>query len=367
MDNTIKNKKLRVLGRVGIFLGTLLLLFLLCKFAFFFMPFLIAAVIAIIIEPIIKFCMNKLKMSRRVSSFIIITLTVLLLVGVVVWGTSALVSELLRLSSNIAPAISQATEWVNTLTEKVSSEYTDISPQVLTTMQNSVLDFIGSLGTYVAEFASQLLKMLLSIPNVVINIVITILALIFFTKDRIYVIDMLEHHFPKVWIKNVGRVLKEIFSSIGGYIKVYLKMILITFTELFLAFTIFNVIGFNVPYPFALAMIIALVDILPVLGVGTILNPWALWMLIQGNYGFALALFITYIIIFCIRQIIEPRLVSDEFGVHPIITLLAMYAGYKLIGGVFGLIAGPIALMALKCIFAKQLDRGLFKDLFEEK
>ena len=77
-NNSVKSKKVRVIERVGIFLGTLLILFLVCKFAFFFMPFLIAAIIAIAIEPVIKFCMNKLKMSRRVSSFIIITLTIVI-------------------------------------------------------------------------------------------------------------------------------------------------------------------------------------------------------------------------------------------------------------------------------------------------
>lgn len=367
-NNSVKSKKVRVIERVGIFLGTLLILFLVCKFAFFFMPFLIAAIIAIAIEPVIKFCMNKLKMSRRVSSFIIITLTIVILGAALIGGITELISELLKLSSNIAPAITKATEFVSVLTDKITTDYAaDISPQVINAIEKSVIDFIGNIGTYVGEIASQSLKVLLSIPTVAINIIITILALVFLTKDRIYIIDMLEHQFPKSWIKNASKVLKEVFSSIGGYIKVYLKIIVITFAELFLAFNIFNAIGFNVPYPFALAIIISLVDILPVLGVGTVLNPWAIWMLIEGNYGFALAIFITYIIIFIVRQFIEPKLVSNQFGIHPIITLMAMYAGYKLIGGVFGLIVGPIALMALRCIFSKQLERGLFKDLFDEK
>ena len=170
---------------------------------------------------------------------------------------------------------------------------------------------------------------------------------------------------PKSWIDKSKKVLGEVFSTIGGYLKVYCKIILITFAELFLAFTIFNMIGFEISYPFVLALIIALVDILPVLGVGTVLNPWALWMLITGDYGFALALFITYLIIFVVRQFIEPKLVSKQFGIHPLITLMAMYAGLRIIG-LAGLIIGPIILMVLKCIFAKQLDRGLFKDLFDE-
>lgn len=200
----------------------------------------------------------------------------------------------------------------------------------------------------------------------IINTVITILALIFFTKDRIYVIDMLEHHVPKNWLKKCVEVCKEIFSTIGGYIRVYAKILFITFVELYLAFTIINIIGFGIEYPLLLAILIAIVDILPILGVGTVLIPWALWMLIVGNWGLALALIITYGTIFCIRQFIEPKLVSKQFGIHPLITLFAMYAGYKY-SGVFGLILGPIFLMILRCIFAKQIENGIFKDMFDEK
>lgn len=361
-----KVKKIKVAERVGIFIGTLVLLFLICKFAMFFMPFLVAGIIALLIEPVIKFGMNKLKLSRRLSSFVAIILTILLLGGIVCWGGTKLISELLKLSSNIAPAITAATEFVDKITNEISMQYAEIPLQVITTVENSVIDLIGTLGKLIAEKVASVIKMLLSLPAVVINIVITILALVFFTKDRIYVIDLLEHHFPKLWISNAVKVLSEIFSTIGGYIKVYTKIILITFAELFLAFSIYNWIGLEIEYPFVLALSISFVDILPVLGVGTIINPWAIWMLIMGDYAFATALFVTYIIIFVVRQFIEPKLVSKQFGIHPIITLMAMYAGFRLMGFI-GLIVGPIVLMALRCIFARQLDKGLFKDLFDEK
>lgn len=220
-------------------------------------------------------------------------------------------------------------------------------------------------GNLIAEGATKLVGLLLSVPTMIINTVITILALIFFTKDRIYVIDMLEHHMPKAWIKKCVEVCKEVFSTIGGYIRVYAKILFITFVELYIAFTIINAIGFDIEYPLILAIFIAILDILPILGVGTVLIPWSLFMLVTGNWGFALALIITYGTIFCIRQFLEPKLVSKQFGIHPLITLFAMYAGYKS-SGVFGLILGPIFLMVLRCIFAKQIEKGLFKDIFEE-
>ncbi|MBQ6860371.1 MAG: sporulation integral membrane protein YtvI [Clostridia bacterium] len=366
MVENSKRRKHIVLSRIAVFVGTLLVLFLVCKFALFFMPFLIAGIIAVLIEPIIKFCMNKLKMSRRMSSGIVVFLTVVLLIGVCAWGVSELVSELLNMTSNIGPAFSQVSATIIEWTSKISTEYSEIPQQVISTIQNSLVDFVGKLGNYIGGLATKAFNMVLSVPAMLINITITILALVFFTKDRIYVIDLLEHHLPKQWIKKTSTVAKDLGSTLGGYIKVYAKILFVTFLELFIAFSvIYKLVGFNIPYPFVTAFLIALLDILPVLGVGTALNPWAIYLLATGQYGFAVTVFLTYIAIFIIRQFIEQKFVSKQFGVHPIITLMAMYAGFKFMG-FLGMLVGPIVLMVLRGIFAKQLDRGLFKDLFDE-
>ena len=225
----INKRTWKIIQRVGVFLGTILVLLLLAKFAVYFMPFLIAGIIAVIIEPVIKFCMNKLKMSRRVSSIIIVSITIVLLCLALFYGGSAIIKEVLKLSSNITPAISSVMEKTKTLINTIKEQNEMISPEVITTIENSIIEFIGNVGRWVINWASGLLKYLLSLPRIVINVVITILALIFFTKDRIYVIDVLEHHLPKSWIKKITSVTSEFFGALAGYIKVYAKIIFITF------------------------------------------------------------------------------------------------------------------------------------------
>ncbi len=366
MDNIIDNRTWKIIKKIAVFLGTILGLFLLVKFAVFFMPFLIAGILAIIIEPLIKFCMNKLKMSRRVSSIIIVTVTIILFCLAVFYGGALAIKGVLKLTSNLSPTISNVMKEVQAFINKLLEKSKMLSPEVISTIENSIMEFIGNVGKWIADLASKLLGYLSSVPNLLISIIITVLALIFFTKDRIYMIDLMEHHLPKSWVKKIRSITSEFFGTLGGYIKVYAKIMFITFVELFIAFNIYNIIGFKIGSPFWLAVGISILDVLPILGVGTVLNPWALWLLIKGEFGFALAVFLTYVIIFIIRQFLEPKLVSKQFGVHPIITLFAMYAGFKTVG-VFGLILGPIALMILKCIFAPQLERGLFKDLFDEE
>ena len=102
----IDNRTWKIVKRVAIFLGTIIGLFLLVKFAVYFMPFFIAGILAIIIEPLIKFCMNKLKMSRRVSSIIIVSVTIILFCAAIFYGGAIAIREVLKLTSNIAPTIS---------------------------------------------------------------------------------------------------------------------------------------------------------------------------------------------------------------------------------------------------------------------
>lgn len=361
-----KNKLPIILMKIGIFVGTILLLLCICKFAMFFSPFLVAGIIALLIEPVIKFCMNKLKMSRRMSSLIVVTLTVLILGAIIVLGITELASELFKLTDNIQPAITHVSSMIDNLSDTIISWYPDIPIRVANAIESSVLEAISKIGNVVASFASTLVKVILSVPTMIIYIVITILALVFFTKDRVYVIETLEHHFPKSWIANASKVMNEIFSSLGSYIRIYTKIILITFIEVFIAFRfLFTWFGLIVPYPLALAIFVAVIDILPVLGVGTILIPWAIFYFLTGEIGFGVLVILTYLAITIIRNFIEPKLVSSEFGIHPLITLIAMFAGFKLLG-VVGLLLGPISLMVLRCIFHKQIQKGIFKDLFVE-
>ena len=158
-----KNKLPIVLMRVGVFVGTLLLLFLICKFALFFSPFLIAGVIALLIEPIIKFCMNRLKMSRRMSSLLVVTITMVILGAVIVTGITELSSELIKLTGNIQPAVTKLSSTIDALSDKVIAWYPDMPIQVANVIESSVLEAVSKVGNVVASFASKIVNLILQI------------------------------------------------------------------------------------------------------------------------------------------------------------------------------------------------------------
>ena len=115
-----------------------------------------------------------------------------------------------------------------------------------------------------------------------------------------------------------------------------------------------------------MALFIAFADALPILGSGTVMLPWAVICATQGNINLAIALVVLFVIISIVRQLLEPKVVSNEIGIHPIFTLVAMYTGYKIIG-ILGMLIGPIVIIILKAIFETLIDKGIVKTLFDKK
>ena len=263
------------------------------------------------------------------------------------------INKLVKISKDVGPVISNTIVTIENEIGVISEKLSNYIPkEVVESILNSITSFVSNAGTYIQTGLTKVMKFILSVPKIILNVIVTILALIFFTKDRIYLIDMVEQYFPPKWVKNFVEIWNEMLTTFLDYTKVYGKILIITFTELFFSFAILKAIGFAINSILPISALIAIVDILPIFGVGTILIPWILWEFIIGNTKYALALGIVYTIILVIRQLIEPKLVSKQLGTHPLTTLFAMYLGFKIFEFT-GLILGPILLIIFRIIFSK--------------
>ena len=184
--------------------------------------------------------------------------------------------------------------------------------------------------------------------------------------DKIYMLDQIEHHLPEKWVKKLTLHLKALIKSLGCYLKAQAKLILISFVISLIGLTLFSVLGLDVNYPLLAAIGIAIVDALPIFGSGTVMVPWAIISAFNGNITLGIAIFILWIIMSIVRQIIEPKIVSGQIGIHPIFTLIAMYTGFKFLGFI-GLFAGPIVLIVLANIYEVRIDRGFLKSIFDKE
>lgn len=208
--------------------------------------------------------------------------------------------------------------------------------------------------------------MITSIPTIAIYTTITLIATYFICVDRLYILDQLEHHLPKTWVKKIGIHLREIISILGGYLKAQAILIIIAFIIVLVGLMIMSFTGFNIKYPLLAALGIGFVDALPILGSGTVMVPWAVCSALNGDIKLALGLLVIYAIIVITRQLLEPKIVSKNIGIHPIFTLIAMYTGFK-VSGILGMFIGPIILIILQNIFRTLIDRGVMKAIFDRK
>ena len=143
--------------------------------------------------------------------------------------------------------------------------------------------------------------------------------------------------------------MRDIFRK---YIKAYGILLALTFALLLIGFWILRI-----QYAFLLAFLIALADFLPVIGVGTILIPWGIVMLLQKNFYIGFGLLIVYLVISLVRQVAEPKVLGKSLGLHPLLTLFATYVGFSLFG-IVGMIIAPVVVLLCKQLLGLQASRG---------
>lgn len=344
---------------IGIYLGI--------KLAIFYLPFLIAYIVYKLVKKPIDFLNKKLKFPRGLASI----LSIILFIGVVGSLLYALlavfVKELITLSQDFSYLIPEIYTNITTLVSRFLYffEHLNLSDQLILSMQNSFFTLIEnvltSLKDGVAAVANFLVNAVVSFPQMLIYVIITILATFFICSDSDYIRESIESHVPGKWMTKLYNIMNGLIKSLGGYLKAQGIMITITFCELFIFFNVYRM-----KYALILAITIAIIDALPILGTGTVLIPWAIFNLAVGNYKLAIFLIILYLFVLVVRQLIEPRVVASQIGVYPLLTLLAMYTGVKLIG-LFGVIVGPIVLIIAKNVLEQFYSQGTLKEIFGDE
>ena len=352
-----KKTGLKLLG----FLAVCAVVLLSIGLGLYFWPFLIGVLIAVAVERVVNFFIVKFKWPRKLIGTILVILVYVLIAALVTLLISTLVKEAIDISSNI-PKIYEESKIEYNAIYKTIVDFMDNTPDTIT---NSIYNLGLKMLSKVTEFATNLVNSVIDfiifVPNIIIYVIITFLATLFLVTDRRTIARYLTDLLPNQLVNKISSVIVKSFKSLGSYLKAMCIMICITFIELLIAFTVLKQ-----PYPLTLALIVAVVDALPILGTGTVLIPWAIYSAIIGNIGMGIGLLAIYLIVTVVRQLIEPKVVSQNIGVHPFITLLAMYIGFKIFG-LFGLIVGPVVMVIFKNVFETMFAAGYFKSLFVYK
>ncbi len=353
----------KVCKRILILLATLAVLYLSFKLAIFYIPFLIAFIIAVMVEPLIKLIVKKTHITRKKVAVFVIIIIFAIIIGIVCWGAFILITESANLLQRLNVYIDFGTEKVNEYIDKIKTREIKVPEQVISIMENSSDKIINTITNFIYNVLTKVTHIIALVPEFAIYTFITILATYFICTDRMYIIDQMEHHLPSLWAKKIGIHLRNIIKSLGDYLKAEVILIIISFFIVLIGLYILKFTGNNIQYPLLAALGIGIVDALPILGSGMVMIPWAIIVGINGNLSLGIYIMIVYIVATVVRQLIEPKIVSHNIGIHPIFTLIAMYTGFKL-SGVLGLFIGPIIFIILKNIFSVSLENGLIRSIF---
>ena len=345
--------KLKKATYIGVCIAVYLVLaYVFLKYALgIILPFAISFIIVVLSRPIVDKISKYTRVPRSVISLFVIG--VILTLGVYLLALA--VGAMLEQAGNILTMVSdhlsaednyvaRAIAFIESFFEKFPflkndiAEDTSIYTVALEMAKNAVSELSGGVTRALGELIAKL-------PELIITIVVILLSLFYFSKDYQRITKALLEHMPQPIKKSLPSVKRDVLFVLSSYLRSYLILLLVTFAEVFAGLLILGIEN-----AFTISIVIALVDLLPILGVGTVLVPWALLSLVTGNTSLAIGLIILFGVVYIVRQIIEPRIVSSQMNVHPLIAILAMYAGLK-IAGIGGMIVAPLLAFITKTIY----------------
>ncbi len=326
-----------------------------------FSPFLIGLAVAAMLQPAIRFAQNKLHMKRGLAVALWVTLVVVVAFVLLYWFISFVVVQLVSAGENAQTIVSSVVGLLQTATNKLLGMAQSMPESIGSTIRASLdsafkalsdagMALAGNLVNYVVSFAAGL-------PYAFIYANFLILGMIFITNRY----DRIQLFFTKDRSTTGEGSIRMLRQSAGrgmtGYIRVQLLFSLLT---LLISWVFFQSVGFE--YAFLIGFLAALLELIPQFGCGTLYIPWSIVCFIVGasrNGWLVLGLYLGYSLL---RRVTEPALLGSNLGVSPLLSLIGMFVGMRM-GGVIGLILGPIVMVVLVSAVRSKLFDGVIGDI----
>ncbi|MBQ5677874.1 MAG: sporulation integral membrane protein YtvI [Clostridia bacterium] len=364
MTGTEKKKKFIINIVYTVILIALFYLFF--KFAFgTILPIICAIVAAMILQKPVNFICKKTPLKRGlVSALSVLFAFAVVISGIVlilIWVGSEFKGffQYIMIEFEDMPALIHKIEGyianaIGFLPEKLESTVMDFISEKLATLTAPTVTPNEPSASIDLSMLSTPLKGIWNtakqIPTTLVSIVVAIVACCFMTADFASVKKLVLGFFQPDTRTKIVRAKRLLFPSLGKMAKAYGIIITITFCELSLGLFLLKLMGiYDSGYIFVIAILTAIIDIVPVLGTGTVLIPWAVISLLNANYPLAIGLIVMYACITVIRQIIEPKLVAAQLGIPAFLTIVSMFIGSQIFG-VIGIFILPITIVMLKLL-----------------
>jgi len=289
------------------------------------LPVLLALLLTLLLMPLVDMLNQKIK-SRLLSTGIVLIPAFSAIVAGLWWAMHRLYKEaegfVLTFPSIISDLNTLFNERLLPLVEGTRYEET-----FFVVLDEVVLRGIESLQAMAMTLISSSISLISSLPGLFVALMVILILVFYLIYDKNWILKLLP---------NAQSSVAKVVKSIHGYIKAQLFLISVTAGICMVAFALLGI-----PYVLALGVLIAIFDLLPILGAGTLLIPMVVWYFLTSNPFTAIMLGLLYAVIVVVRQIIEPKVLSTNLGIHPIVAILSLFLGLQLFGPV-GLILLPL-------------------------
>ncbi len=309
------------------------------------LPFILSGALALSLQPLVNRLYRKFKLKPGATSVALMLILYCAVIGLMVIVVKALYNQLSDLIKRLPEFTDTFGLMLNTAADginKMLGKMPDWSGEWLKSIPSAVLQSAGdSIGKWATKLATDFAA---GIPSFIFSFFVTVVAGIYIAKDYSGFTEYMHSIIPEYLLLKLKRFKSAVLSKTVRLLKGYLIIILLTFTELYLGLLILRV-----KYALIIALITALIDILPVLGSGTVLIPWAIFSALSGDTRLAIGLAILYVTVTAIRNIAEPKIIGSKIGVHPVFTLAAIVLGLRFFGAL-GVIFAPIVVVTIRSI-----------------
>ena len=331
--------------------------------ASYVMPLLLAILISTAMEPLVRMLSGTNRsgekvrggLPRKVAVLLVMLIVFTLLITVGFFIIQGVVSELISLAESLPAKIPQWMESLDQLGQQISAQFPIISTEnlasIIQSLSRHLTESITTIAASAVSFVTQM-------PAIILFIVFTIMSTYFFSVSRFSIMRNLKRQLPQSWQETAQHLYGTLAKALFGWLKA--QFIILCCMFLVIGFTILNV-----HYALLIALGIAVMDALPILGSGLVMIPWIGYQLFFGSLPMGIGLALIYVLLIFTRQSIEPRVVGGQFGLPSLWTMCAMYAGFRLFGFI-GLFLGPLTLLLMYNVAKMYLQKRTYREVLAD-
>ncbi|WP_028561961.1 sporulation integral membrane protein YtvI [Paenibacillus pinihumi] len=314
-------------------------------------PFLLALVVAIFMEPLILMLMRSFRLPRFIAATLTSTVFTVVLIGLMVLLGVKVVAELIDFWNKVPQYVGDANLFVQDTIADIELYYTSLSSDTKSQLQNWISTFSNSISSLVTSISTSFVTFAKGIPGLFIFFIVFLVAVYLFSYSLHTLKDTFLTLFESKSRQQVDNVLSSLRRSIFGFLRSQLILSLMTYV-----ITLVGLLFLDLKYPLAIALLIVCVDLLPILGTGAILIPWAAYLLGTGDTYTGAGLVVLFLLITIFRRVVEPKILGDAVGIGALSALISLYVGFKLVG-VIGVFLGPMVVI----IYTAAREAGLLQ------